>query len=207
MFDHHVYILTQDDALGNALKEAGVATSAFSDAKSLASALPPQPRGVVVVDLQLSRGAGFAFLRDYHGPGMVPILVLTNEGDVAGTVEGMRHGAVDVIEKPYDVTNAVARVRAALQREANSWQSRRQALAVAHRLKGLTPREAEVLGQLSLGLSNRQTGERLGISPRTVEVHRGRIMGKMGAGSMTSLVRMVVEAGLGTQLPALPPVL
>jgi len=207
MFDQHVYILTHDTALATALTEGGIANTAFADGDSLSAALPPQPRGVVIVDLQLPRGAGYAFLRDSHGPGMLPVVVFTNEGDVAGTVEGMRHGAVDVIEKPYDITNVVARVRAALQRESASWQARRQSLSVAHRLKGLTPREAEVLGQLSLGLSNRQTGERLGISPRTVEVHRGRIMGKMGAGSMTSLVRMVVEAGLGDQLPALPPVL
>jgi len=207
MFDQHVYILTHDTALPAALTDGGIATTAFADAESLVAALTPQPRGLVIVDLQLPRGAGFAFLRDSHSPGMLPVVVFTTEGDVAGTVEGMRHGAVDVIEKPYNVTNVVARVRAALQRESASWQSRRQSLSVAHRLKGLTPREAEVLGQLSLGLSNRQTGERLGISPRTVEVHRGRIMGKMGAGSMTSLVRMVVEAGLGGQLPALPPVL
>lgn len=207
MFDQHVYILTLDQALTAALTEAGISASSYADGEALMAALPPQPRGIVVVDLQLPRGAGFAFLRESHGPGMLPVVVFTTEGDVAGTVEGMRHGAVDVIEKPYDTTNVVARIRAALQRESASWQSRRQSLSVAHRLKGLTPRETEVLGQLSLGLSNRQTGERLGISPRTVEVHRGRIMGKMGAGSMTSLVRMVVEAGLGGQLPALPPVL
>ena len=207
MFDQHVYVLSTDSALAEALTKAGIHASSFSTGAELSGSLPAHPRGVVVVDLQLPGAAGYSFLRESAGPGAMPTVVLTSEGDVAGTVEGMRNGAVDVIEKPYDTTNAVARVRAALRKESQDWSQRRQSLSVAHRLGSLTPREAQVFGQLSLGLSNRETGEVLQISPRTVEVHRGRIMGKMGAKSMTSLVRMVVEAGLGHTLPALPPVL
>lgn len=207
MFDQHVYILSSDPAFGEALSNAGISLSTYDSSEALQAALPTQPRGVVVVDLQLPGAIGYAFLREVSGPGAIPSMVLTGAGDVAGAVEGMRQGAVDVIEKPFEATNIVARVRAALRKESQDWARRRQSLSVAHRLKALTPREAEVLGQLSLGLSNRETGEVLGISPRTVEVHRGRIMGKMGANSMTSLVRMVVEAGLGSTLPDLPPVL
>lgn len=207
MFDQHVYVLSADSAFTDALAESGIAYTGFSGSEALQKALPTQPRGLVVVDLQLPGAAGYAFLREVSGPGAIPTVVLTGAGDVAGTVEGMRQGAVDVIEKPFEATNIVARVRAALRQESQDWAGRRQSLSVAHRLKALTPRETEVLGQLSLGLSNRETGEVLGISPRTVEVHRGRIMGKMGANSMTSLVRMVVEAGLGHTLPSLPPVL
>jgi len=207
MFDQHVYVLSTDSAFSDALSKAGIHNSSFASGEALLSDLPAHPRGVMVVDLQLPGAAGYAFLRDSSGPGAMPTIVLTTEGDVAGTVEGMRHGAVDVIEKPYDATNAVARVRDALRKESRDWADRRQSLSVAHRLNSLTPREAQVFGQLSLGLSNRETGEVLNISPRTVEVHRGRIMGKMGAKSMTSLVRMVVEAGLSSSLPALPPVL
>lgn len=207
MFEQHVYVLSTDPALDDALTKSGIPSSNFQTGPALLAALPAHPRGVVVVDLQLPSAAGYAFLREAEGPGSMPTVILTTEGDVAGTVEGMRHGAVDVIEKPYDTTNAVARVRAALRKESQDWAGRRQSLSVAHRLGSLTPREAEVFGQLSLGLSNRETGDVLKISPRTVEVHRGRIMGKMGAKSMTSLVRMVVEAGLGERLPSLPPVL
>ncbi len=205
MYDQNVYVLSTDDKLANALTKAGIANTSFTDGAALMSSLPAHPRGVVVVDLQLPGAAGYAFLRENSGPGAMPSVILTQEGDVSGAVEGMRHGAVDVIEKPYDTTNAVARIREALRKESKNWAVRRQALSVAHRLNTLTPREAQVFGQLSLGMSNRETGETLEISPRTVEVHRGRIMGKMGAKSMTSLVRMVVEAGLTDTLPPQPP--
>ena len=204
MFEQHVYVLSHNDHLAEALNDAGVPCTRFSKGGDLQAQLTDQPRGVLVVDLQLPGAAGYSFLRDASGSGALPTIVLAAEGDVAGAVEGMRHNAVDVIEEPYDHRNAVARVRAALKKEADSWDQRRRTMSVAQRLATLTPRETEVFGQLSLGMSNRETGEILKISPRTVEVHRGRIMGKMGAKSMTSLVRMVVEAGLGDTLPRLP---
>lgn len=203
MHDQHVYLLSTDSSFARALTAAGVENTVFTDGDAIRSALSAQSRGLVVVDLQMPSAAGFSFLRHNSAPASLPSVVLTTEGDVSGAVEGMRHGAVDVIEKPFDATNAVARVRAALKTEALRWTKRRKALSVSQRLQTLTPRETQVLGQLSLGLSNRETGKILGISPRTVEVHRGRIMGKMATKSMTSLVRMVVEAGLQDVLPEL----
>lgn len=203
MQDQHVYLLSTDSSFAKALTAAGVDNTVFTDGDAIRSALSTHSRGLVVVDLQMPSAAGFSFLRQNNAPASLPSVVLTNEGDVSGAVEGMRHGAVDVIEKPFDTTNAVARVRAALRDESIRWTDRRKTLKVSHRLQSLTPRETQVLGQLSLGLSNRETGEVLGISPRTVEVHRGRIMGKMATKSMTSLVRMVVESGLKDVLPEL----
>ena len=204
MFEQHVYVLSTDATLPAALAAAGVDHTVFGDSRTLVAALPVHARGVVIVDLQLPGAAGYAYLRKSRTPTAMPVIILTTEGDVSSAVEGMRQGALDVIEKPFDNTNAVARVRAALRAESNRWVSRRQALSIAHRIGTLTPRETQVLGQLSLGQSNRETGSVLGISPRTVEVHRGRIMGKMGSKSMTSLIRMIIEAGLGDALPALP---
>lgn len=203
MHDQHVYLLSTDASFSKALTAAGVDNTVFPDGDAIRSALSTDSRGLVVVDLQMPSAAGFSFLRQNSAQASLPSVVLTTEGDVSGAVEGMRHGAVDVIEKPFNTTNAVARVRAALKDESLRWKSRRKTLSVSQRLQTLTPRETQVLGQLSLGLSNRETGEILGISPRTVEVHRGRIMGKMAAKSMTSLVRMVVEAGLCDILPEL----
>ena len=203
MYDQHVFLLSTDASLSRALSAAGIDNTVFTDGSALRATLASHSRGVIVVDLQMPAAAAYAFLRQNAASAELPCIVLTMAGDVSGAVEGMRNGAVDVIEKPYETTNAVARVRAALKTEATHWTARRKALIVAHRLDTLTPRETQVLGQLSLGLSNRETGEVLGISPRTVEVHRGRIMGKMGAKSMTSLVRMVVEAGLNGTLPVL----
>ena len=165
MFDQHVYVLSTDATLPTALASAGVENTVFADSRSLASALPVHARGLVIVDLQLPGAAGYAHLRNVRMPTAMPVLILTTEGDVSGAVEGMRQGALDVIEKPFDNTNAVARVRAALRTESNRWASRRQALSIAHRIGTLTPRETQVLGQLSLGMSNRETGSALGISP------------------------------------------
>ncbi len=205
MYDQHVYVLSADNTLAAALTDAGIANSTFTDSAALGEAMPSQARGIVLVDLSVD--GALDFVSSNTGATSAPIVAVCGAGDVAGAVQAMTAGASGIIESSPDADATVARVRDALKAESAQWPARRQAIAVAHRLTGLTPRETEVLGQLALGLSNRETGEVLGISPRTVEVHRGRIMGKMGAGSMTSLVRMIVEAGSGKSLPVLPPVL
>ena len=196
-----VYIVDDDVNYVQATEEifrfAGMSVQSFSSAEELLSILPSEPRGVVLVDLRLRGLSGLELLRDHvPRPVSLPVLVVTGYADVPKTVQLMRAGAVDVIEKPADGEGLVSRVKKALDVEASTWARGGALMEWRRRLGSLTPREREVLEQLSHGKSNRETGEALGISPRTVEVHRGRIMGKMKADSMTGLVRDLVQFGL-----------
>lgn len=206
MADPQIVYLVDDDPhfvqeTEEALRFAGLTAQAYGSAEQLLASLPPVPRGVVLLDLRLPGMSGLELLRD-HVPSSLslPVLVVTAFADVPKTVQLMRAGAQDVIEKPVDGEGLLARVRKALAQEAAAWARGGALIELRRRIDSLTPREREVLEQLALGKSNRDTGEALGISPRTVEVHRGRIMGKMRADSMTGLVRELVANGLHLEL-------
>lgn len=206
MTDAQVVYVVDDDvsyvqATEEVLRFAGLAVVTAGSAEELLSLLPAEPRGVVLIGLRLRGLSGLEFLRDHvPSPVTAPVIVVTAFADVPKTVQLMRAGAYDVIEKPVDNEGLLARVRKALDLDAANWARCGAALGYRRRLQSLTPRELEVLEQLSHGKSNRDTGEALGISPRTVEVHRGRIMGKMKADSMTGLVRDLVQHGLLLEL-------
>jgi len=108
-------------------------------------------------------------------------------------VRAMKLGAADFIEKPFDAGMLLARVRAALREPRAAGDA---AADIQHRLELLTPREREVLEQLVIGRSNKAIGLELEISPRTVEIHRARVMEKMAAASLSELVRLALAAGI-----------
>src|SRR5581483_11070979 len=134
-----------------------------------------------------------------------PILIMSGQGDIPMAVDAIKRGAFDFIEKPFDVEAVIVQVREAIR----GW--RRSAPGPAgdarplrfpgHEL--LTPREREVLAQIAGGASNKEAGRRLGISPRTIEVHRARIMEKLRAKNAADLVRIVLSEGDAAQ-PRLP---
>jgi two-component system response regulator FixJ len=122
-----------------------------------------------------------------------PVIMITGHGDVPMAVRAMRLGAVDFLEKPFDAGMLLARVRDVL----SAARGVDDAIAdIHHRLELLTPREREVLEQLVIGRSNKAIGLELEISPRTVEIHRARVMEKMAAGSLSELVRLALAAGI-----------
>jgi two-component system response regulator FixJ len=122
-----------------------------------------------------------------------PVIMITGHGDVPMAVRAMRLGAVDFLEKPFDAGMLLARVRDVL----SAARGADDAIAdIHHRLELLTPREREVLEQLVIGRSNKAIGLELEISPRTVEIHRARVMEKMAAGSLSELVRLALAAGI-----------
>lgn len=121
-----------------------------------------------------------------------PIIIISGRGDIATAVEAIRNGAFDFIEKPFDQATLVARIHKAIQAWRGVVQEDR---VVAHEFYGrerLTVRERDVLERIARGASNKETGGELGISPRTVEVHRARIMEKLGAKNAADLMRIVL---------------
>jgi two-component system response regulator FixJ len=142
---------------------------------------------------------GLELQRRLAGIGVtLPVIVMTGHGDVPIAVEALKAGAADFLEKPFDDAQLLAAVSSALASGQRARDEAAVVAAIAIRLASLTPREREVLDRLVLGQPNKTIAYDLGSSPRTVEVHRARVMEKMGARSLAELVRMVIAAEMTT---------
>ena len=144
---------------------------------------------------------------DIHMPGMnglelqerlkadgigIPVIVITGRGDVPKAVKALKAGAVDFIEKPFGGELVLSSIRRAIEIGKRARAKGELAADAAHRIERLTPREREVLDHLVVGHPNKMIAAKLAISPRTVEVHRARVMEKMHAQSLSHLVRMAL---------------
>jgi FixJ family two-component response regulator len=124
----------------------------------------------------------------------MPVIFITGHGDVPMAVEAMQHGAFDFLQKPFRDQELIDRVQKALARDHETRASLQKHDQVHQRLESLTPREKEVLALLTQGKQNKVMAGELGLSQRTVEIHRAHVMEKMGAASVAQLVRMVIDA-------------
>ncbi len=148
----------------------------------------------VISDVRMPGMDGIQLLAKLKELGLAfPVIVITANGDVPLAVEAIKRGASDLLEKPFDDQALLASLREALSND-NGTEARRGEAAVVAKLESLTERENEVLACLLKGSPNKIIAYELGISPRTVEVHRANIMHKMKAGSLAELVRMSVAA-------------
>ena len=192
-----------DTTLSIVLSAEGFAVTRFPDGKSLLSAARSRTPGCVLIDVHLPGCSGLELLKKLDAPRYpAPILVISGRGDIAAAVEAIRNGALDFIEKPFDPAAVVARVRDAI----HAWQSvSQQDDILARDFPGherLTARERDVLGRIAQGASNKEAGRELDISPRTIEVHRARIMEKLGAKNAADLMRIVLGKGRGHRITA-----
>jgi len=196
------------DALSAVFTLAGYRVSVFADAGTfLAAARARSPSGVLL-DLHLPDKSGLDVLKELHAQFYpAPIFIISGDGDVACAVEAVKSGAFDYMLKPFDARAMVARVGEAIAGFANRHAPINDSHAVVLEFPGrarLTPREREVLAQIAGGASNKEAGRRLGISPRTIEVHRARIMEKIGARNAADLVRIVLGGGQGSAATLVP---
>lgn len=151
----------------------------------------------VLLDVLMPGRNGLEVLRQLNARGgAAPVIMISGSADIPMAVDAIRHGALDFIEKPFDPQTIVQRVRAALDAAGVRAAAQGETLDLPG-AETLTPREKEVLGLISGGQSNKEAGRALGISPRTIEVHRARIMEKLGAKNAADLVRIVLSAQEG----------
>jgi two-component system response regulator FixJ len=183
------------DALRMLLEAAGYAVRTFTDAESfVAEGMKPAGPGCVVADVRMPGMSGIDLLRVLQDRGVcLPLIVITGHADVSMAVQALKEGAADFIEKPFEDTLFLASVRNALAKAERAWAERRHLDGIEARANSLTPREYEVMVLVAQGLSNKAAAAELGISVRTVEIHRARVMEKMTADSLSALVRMVLE--------------
>jgi FixJ family two-component response regulator len=196
--DQDVFIVDDDGAVRDALRLVfemeGFRVQAFPDGASFLAAARSRTPDVVVLDVHMPGRSGLEVLQELGPHYGAPVFMISGQGDIPMAVEAIRQGAHDFIEKPFDADTVVQRVRDAIEargRKGARNNSGDMILAAFSGEEQLTPREREVLERIALGASNKEAGRQLGISPRTIEVHRARIMEKLGARNTADLVRIV----------------
>ena len=132
---------------------------------------------------------------------MLPIIFITGHGDVPMAVEAMQHGAMDFIQKPFRDQDLLDRINQALEKDRAARELLGNRERIRMRIAELTPREREVLDLVTRGKPNKVIAGDLALSQRTVEIHRSRVMEKMGATSLAQLVRMIIEANANGPVP------
>lgn len=204
MPDRKVVVIDDDEAVLDSLRmllEAeGLEVETFERAGAFLQRAEDTRPGCLVTDVRMPEMDGLELLRALSARGpLPPVIVVTGHGEVAMAVQAMKLGARDFIEKPFDPHALLASVQDALS--AAGRPTGMPDPEIGRRLESLTPREREVLDQLVIGRSNKMIGRELAISPRTVEIHRARVMEKMRAESLSQLVRLAVMAGIDPDTP------
>jgi len=194
-----VFIIDDDasvrDAVGLRLGIEGYRTALFADADAFLAAVEPASAGCVLADLKLPGTSGLELQRELHRRGvLMPVIIITAHGDVESARAAFQAKAVDFLQKPFASTQLLRAIESALAQEERRLHGEDTKRDDTSRLARLTPREREVLEHIAQGLHAKEIGRALGISPRTVEVHKARIMEKLDARSVAELVRLVVRA-------------
>jgi len=196
-----VFIVDDDPTIHDVLSEAlscdGFRPVSFADGNSFLAAATTQRPACVLLDVNMPDRSGLEVLREIDARKYpAPILMLSGRNDVPAVVSAIKNGALDYIEKPFDVNALVGRVQEAINVTKRSHAG---GLIARHFLgqELLTPREREVLAQIAAGASNKEVGRSLSISTRTVEVHRAHIMEKLCAKNAADLVRIVLSDSRG----------
>jgi len=199
--ERRVYIVDDDeavrDSLSALLESKAYAVRSFVSAPKFLAAAPSLPVGCLIVDIRMPEMDGLELQQRLIERGLnFPLIVITGHGEVPLAVRAMKAGAVDFIEKPFASEAILDSLDMALARLAAPNAQDPAAVAAATKLALLSPREREVLEGLLAGLPNKTIAYDLAISPRTVEIHRARVMDKMGARSLSELVRLALAAGV-----------
>ena len=196
-----ILLVDDDDAvrmsLSALLETAGYRTVQFGSGIDFLESPDIGLGACVFLDVKMPGPDGLEVQRRLNERGeTLPVVILTGHGDIAMAVQAIRAGAVDFLEKPVSRKRLLESVARAIDIDRSVRQDQRARSEVGTRLRGLTRRERQVLERLVLGRTNKFVARELGVSPRTIEVYRRNVMLKMGADSLSQLVRMTLLAGI-----------
>ncbi len=194
-----VFIVEDDaavrDSLGLLLGLQGFRTQSFRCAEDFLRIYQPSWAGCLLLDVRMPGMNGLELQESLRRQGLaLPVIIMTAHGDITTVRTALKSGAVDFLEKPVDPAALLAAVRAALDADAARRRAGMEAEGARQRLSVLTARERQVMELVAKGCHNREIAETLGISPRTVEVHKARVMEKLQVQSVPELVRIVLRA-------------
>ncbi|MGD9964957.1 MAG: response regulator FixJ [Hyphomonadaceae bacterium] len=182
------------DSLSFLLSSAGLASKVHDSADAFLERAGELEQGsCIVTDIRMPGMTGLELVLELKRRGLFqPVIVLTGHGDVALAVEAMKAGVIDFIEKPFDDDVLLKAVDTALSREGSLIARQTERAEIDARAAHLSQREREVFAAIVAGESNKSAAQKLGISPRTVEIYRAHVMDKMGANTLSDLVRMAL---------------
>lgn len=194
-----VHLVDDDDAIRRSasfmLKTSGFQVQSYESGAELLKNAGSLKQGCILLDVRMPGMDGLEVQQALQEKGVaLPVIIMTGHGDVSLAVKAMKAGAVDFIEKPFEKAVLLSSLDLGLERLKQSEVDRGRTKDAAVRLKVLTPREREVLDGLAKGLPNKTIAYDLGISPRTVEIHRANLMTKLGVRSLSEALRIVFAA-------------
>ena len=195
-----VFIVDDDpsvrDALSLLLGIQDYRVAVFGDAESFLKAYKKEWRGCLLLDIRMPGMDGLTMQKHLAGLGSeLPVIIMTGHGDVASAREAFRALAIDFLEKPIDHKKLLAGIVDAFSRQQTKLVAAMEQGQIERLLSKLTQRELEVMDRVVAGLHNREIAAELGISPRTVEVHKARMMDKLGVSNVADLVRLNLQLG------------
>lgn len=199
MSDHLTVFIVDDDpavrdALSLLLGIQDYRVAVFGDAETFLKAYKSEWRGCLVLDIRMPGMDGLTLQKHLAELGSeLPVIIMTGHGDVASAREAFRAFAVDFLEKPLDHRKLLAAIADAFSRQCTRLVAEMNRSEIERLLARLTPREQEVMARVVAGQHNRDIAAELGISPRTVEVHKARMMDKLGVNNVADLVRLNLE--------------
>jgi two-component system response regulator FixJ len=198
MSDDQVFVVDDDadirDSMRLLLEVAGFKVRSFHSPKHFLADDHPK-HGCLIADIRMPDMSGLELQEEVTRRHIeLPVIIITGHGDVPLAVQAMKAGAIDFLEKPFSDDMILASVRRAMEIGSRARGRAAETKAAKDLLSALTPRERGVLDKLVQGRSNKVVAYELGISPRTVEIHRAHIMSKMEASSLSDLVRVVLAA-------------
>lgn len=193
-----VFVVDDDESVRGSLRfllrSVGLESHAFGSAAEFLAAYDPDQPGCLVLDVRMPGMSGLELQQELNVRGAtIPVVFITGHGDIPMAVEAMQHGAHDFLQKPFRDEELIERVQRALAKDAKTRAGLKAHESIRERLDSLTPRERQVLALMARGKPNKIMAYELGVSQRTVEIHRARVMEKSGASSVAELVRMVLD--------------
>jgi FixJ family two-component response regulator len=197
-----VYLVDDDPdllkALARLLQSAEMKVATYASAQAFLDGHDRSAPGCVVLDLAMPGLNGLQLQRALEQEGCpLPIVFLTGRGDIATTVQAMKHGATNFLTKPVDDTELLAAIQEALATDQERRRTHAQRDRIASSLAALTERERQVLEQVVAGRLNKQIAAELGTVEKTIKFHRANLMRKMGVRSVADLVKLAERAGVG----------
>lgn len=200
-FGQIVYVVDDDaavrDSLALLLKSVALAVETCESAVQFLAHVGPEAAGCLVLDIRMPGMSGLELQQQLKQRGYeLPIIFITGHGDVSMAVQAMREGALDFIEKPFRDQELLDRVYQALEADRARRRAADETVHIRERFAGLTPREHEVMLRIARGQANKVIAIELGLSERTVEIHRAKVMHKTGARSLAELVGMAAKLGI-----------
>ena len=190
-----VFVVDDDRAVRESLRwlveSVGLAVRTYGSAQDFLDAYDPRHPGCLVLDVRMPGASGIELQEQLRETGFdIPIIVITGHADVATAVRAMKAGAVDFMEKPFSDQLLLDHIHRSIEQDLERRAEREHSLEIVNRRESLTPRQRRVMDLVVNGLSNRMMAQDLGISLKTVEAHRAKVMEKMKAHSVAELVKL-----------------